>query len=243
MSCIPFSDEEIAFLYETKELISSKVYELYKQRFPGIKRSYGSLVGKKCKLNLCKAEEKKLYWTKDKVEFIRKHDNGNIEESFKLFCEHFKDDPTTETAYRNQRSRMHIAKSFTHGSTKIRPLYSEHVKKDLVYIKVAQPNTWISKARWVYLETHPGEVDDPDYYFIFLDGNNRNFDPDNIYKIHKRVLPVVISLGGMCKGDPEKTKIRCIQAKLRVTQMDLMEKKGMCYTAANHTRIIKNEYK
>jgi hypothetical protein len=90
------------------------------------------------------------------------------------------------TAFKNQCSRLKITRPNPHPPRPQRPLYSEHIKKGYLRIKIAQPNVWMSKSKWVYLESHPGEYEDimtHRYNFIFLDGDNHNFAPDNIAKV------------------------------------------------------------
>lgn len=64
------------------------------------------------------------------------------------------------------------------GSRKAKPLYFEQEKKGYIRIKIAQPNVWISKSKWVYMETHPWEDFSERSNYVFLDGNTRNFAPE-----------------------------------------------------------------
>ena len=86
------------------------------------------------------------------------------------------------TAFKNQCSRLKITKSNPPPAHSAR--YIQNIKKGYL-IKIAQPNVWMSKSKWVYLESHPWEYEDimtHRYNFIFLDGDSRNFAPDNIAK-------------------------------------------------------------
>lgn len=131
------------------------------------------------------------------------------------------------TAFFNQRSRMGAAGEPSHHfCRKPRPLYSEQVKKGYVRIKVAQPNVWMSKAKWVYKNAHPDEDLSERSNYVFLDGDNRNFSPDNIARVPLKLMGVFNLLGGTEEGCPEATRVRLAQAKLRVASMDLAEKVG-----------------
>lgn len=237
-----WTQEELDLIEATQNLVTGAAYKEYVKVFPDKNRSYISFAEKKSRLGFCSSESKKIYWTKEKEDFIRANDNGNIQEGWLKFNEHFKDSPATLTAYKDQRCRMKMCKPCLHGSTKKRDLYSEHEKKGLVYIKVAQPSVWISKAKWVYLETHPGELDNNEYYYLFLNNNNRDFRPDNIIRIKRRAMVILNNIGGLTEN-PQENKLRIMQTELRLAQLDLLEKKGMMNCYGNNTRTIKKQYK
>lgn len=133
----------------------------------------------------------------------------------------------TPTAFFNQRSRMGAAgKPSHHFCRKPRPLYSEQVKKGYVRIKVAQPNVWWPKAKLVYHNAHPDEDLSERSNYVFLDGDNRNFSPDNIARVPLKLMGVFTLLGGTEEGCPEATRVRLAQAKLKVASLDLAEKVG-----------------
>lgn len=59
-----------------------------------------------------------------------------------------------------------------------RPVGSESVLKGYVKVKVAEPNKWKLKQRYIW-EQHYGEIP-PKMKVIFKDGNRLNFDIDNL---------------------------------------------------------------
>lgn len=225
-----WTETEITYLKSTKELLMREAYERYKKAFPEAKRTYQSFAQKRSRIGCCKAEDKKLVWTKEKCEFVKECSFLPFDKAYEKFCKRFGTE-TTRTAYRNQRSRMGLSKhiNFKRSSTKKRPLYSEHENKGYIFIKVAQPSTWISKARWVWQETHPGELVEETDCFYFLDGNNRNFNPENIERVEKRLEPIIPQTGGIVKGDPEASKINILRARLKLATFDMAEKAGLCY--------------
>lgn len=158
------------------------------------------------------------------------------QEIHQKFLEKFPNSEVTETAIRNQLSRLHLVPPAPHSSTRRRPLYSEQIKKQYVKIKVAQPSTWIQKHRWVWEETHPGEelTDPHKHCFIFLDGNIRNFAPDNIERIDRDLQPYYIQCGGCAKGDPELTKLHIVQAQLKRARFNAGEKIGLVKVYKNN---------
>ena len=132
----------------------------------------------------------------------------------------------TRCAFSHQRSRMGAAGN-PHFSRAPRPLWSEKIKKGYVQIKIAQPNVWVSKAKWVYMETHPGEDFTEQSNYIFLDGDNRNFDPDNIERVPLRLMGVFNKMGGCTRGNPEATRLRLLLARSFVARLDAGERMGL----------------
>lgn len=167
-------------------------------------------------------------WDNEKDRWLMEHKEMNRKEAYKLFLKSFSDvSDITDRAFYNERSRIGaVAVHNTRRSTRAKPLYSEQTKKGYVKIKVAQPNVWKTKSRWVYEETHPWEDFSERSNYIFLDGNNRNFNPNNIERVPLKLMGIFNRLGGCAKGNPEVTRLRILQAKLKAAQFDAGEKLG-----------------
>ena len=167
-------------------------------------------------------------WDAEKNEFIKTTKNMGRDHALQIFRKRFPDTDITDTAFFNQRSRLGAANRSTARkySRATRPLYSEQEKKGYIRIKVAQPSVWISKARWVYEETHPWEDYSEKSNYIFLDGNTRNFSPENIERIPIKLMGIFCNLGGSVEGAPELTRLNILRAKLKVAQLDALEKTG-----------------
>lgn len=167
-------------------------------------------------------------WDEKKRKWLMEHKEMNRKKAYKLFLQSFSDvSDVTECAFCNERSRIGAVNyKAPHASTLSRPLYSEQLKKGYIRIKVAQPNVWKTKSRWVYEETHPWEDFSERSNYIFLDGDNRNFNPNNIERVPLRLMGIFNFLGGCEKGNPEVTKLRIAQAKLKDAQMNAGEKFG-----------------
>lgn len=183
-------------------------------------------------------------WDEQKRRWMLAHKDLPRREAYREFLNAFPDaQDVTETAFYNQRSRIGAAKTHAvHGTTKARPLYSEQIKKGYVRIKIAQPNVWVSKAKWVYMETHPWEDFTERSNYIFLDGNTRNFAPQNIERVPLSVMGIFNLMGGTQKGEPELTKIRVLQAKLRYATTDAGEKLGLTKNIGKQRRVFTEEY-
>lgn len=167
-------------------------------------------------------------WDAEKNAFLMSQKGMSRREAFARFCERYPDAGVSETAFYDQRSRIgasgRTCKSRHNRSP--RPLYSEQEKKGYVRIKIAQPSVWVSKAKWVYMETHPWEDFTERSNYIFLDGDNRNFAPDNIARVKLKYMIIYNSLGGTIPGEPEANRVRIALAKLRYAEMNVKEKMG-----------------
>ena len=171
-------------------------------------------------------------WTEEINAWLKTTKGMTPGDAYALFLKTYPDiKDVTRTAFCNQRSRMGAAGPSYNPkfSRAIRPLYSEQIKKGYVRIKIAQPNVWVSKAKWVYMETHPEEYEicsTTRANYIFLDGNTRNFHPDNIARVPLNIISVFNALGGTVDGKPELTRLRLTQAILKSKTLDKMEKCG-----------------
>lgn len=174
-------------------------------------------------------------WSGDKNAWFLAHKDTNKREAYIMFLEAFPDAATiTETAFNNQRSKLGaVPFRRPHASTKCRPLYSEQEKNGYIRIKIAQPNKWVLKSAWVYMETHPWEDFTERSNYIFLDGDNRNFSPDNIERVPLKLMGIFCNLGGTEKGQPETTRARLAQARLKHALLDAGEKLGLTVSRKN----------
>ena len=167
-------------------------------------------------------------WDEEKTAFVKSTKGMNRRDALQRFRELYPDTDITDVAFYNYRSRVGAAEpGHDHGSTKAKPLYSEQFKKGYIRIKVAQPSVWIQKGKWVYMETHPWEDFSERSNYIFLDGDTQNFAPDNIERVPIKLMGIFCNLGGVVKGAPELTRLNLIRAKLKVAQLDALEKHGL----------------
>lgn len=183
-------------------------------------------------------------WTDDRKKWLIENTKGmKRQEAYDLFCKAFPEVKTTLVAVTNQRSRLRCAEyTCKHGSTKMKPLYAEREKKGYMFVKVALPSTWWSKAKFVYVATHPeeaGELKETDAFY-FMDGNKRNFDWKNIERVPRKLQAVYIGCGGIVKDDPEQSRINLLQAKLKQAQLDAGEKSGLVVTYGD-SRMFREE--
>lgn len=184
-------------------------------------------------------------WTDELNGWLVSTKGMKTRDAFEVFREKYPDVDVTYIAFANQRSRMGASPpSVYKGGRGSRPLYSEQTKKDYVRIKVAMPNVWMQKSEWVYKETHPWEDFSEKSHYIFLDGDNRNFDPENIMRVPLSVMGIFASLGGNERGRPDVTRLRVAQALLKKKVLDIGEKAGdvVNYHNSRKFRSDLNEY-
>ena len=186
-------------------------------------------------------------WTAELREWLRAHKGMPRKEAYGLFLAEFPGlSDVTECAFYNERSRVGaVAYHATHGPTLARPLYAEQVKKGYVRIKVAQPNVWMMKSKWVYMETHPWEDFTERSNYVFLDGDARNFDPANIERVPLRIMGMFNLMGGTARGDPGTTRLRILLAKMKMAEFDAGERAGLVVpvspTGRSRGRVFREE--
>lgn len=148
----------------------------------------------------------------------------------------------TFVAFCNEASRIGATMvKNPHRSKLARPVGSEQVKKGYVRIKVAQPNVWMSKAKWVYMKAHPDEDLSERSNYVFLDGNNRNFAPENIRRVPAKAMGLFNLMGGTEAGNPGATAARIAMAKLKLAQFDAGERLGLVRASEKGGRRFKDD--
>lgn len=219
-----WTEEEIDFMKKTSHLLNQEAYEKFCEAFPG-KRAPQAFSVKRSRLGLCQAPSKKLKWQAEWLAFIDTTKGQKTDDVYKDFVARFPEADITLVAFRNQRSRSGASDKKPHGTNKRAALFEERTKFGYVMIKIAEPDKWISKARYVYQNAHPEEEVKKNAQFYFLDRNNRNFDPANIIKVDARERIIFMREGGIA-DDPAETRLHLAMAKLRLAQLDLGEKIG-----------------
>ncbi|WP_243186646.1 HNH endonuclease signature motif containing protein [Clostridium intestinale] len=93
-----------------------------------------------------------------------------------------------------------------------RPVGSERITADgYTEIKVADPNKWEQKHRYLYKKYH-GKIP-KNYVVIFADSNKQNFDIDNLILVSRKQL-VTLNTNGLIQNDAELTKTGIIIADI-----------------------------
>lgn len=103
------------------------------------------------------------------------------------------------------------------------PVGTERIRGGHVMVKVAEPSTWVSKARLVYEES-TGETLGSKDVIMFLDGDRMNFNPDNLMRCTKTErLFRNVSAGRICPSELSKAII--LTCRLRMVTQDGIHKK------------------
>lgn len=172
---------------------------------------------------------KKRKWTDEYEQWLIDHKDicGKML-MYNEFKKVFPNADFTATAIDAKRTELGAFGHHRVNLSRQKPLYSEQIKKGYVRIKVAQPNVWVQKQKWVWVETHPAEPFERTDNFLFLDGNNRNFNPENIRKVSHRVTGVINrTYGGLPSSNAEINDIFITKIELRLAMLDTGEKFGL----------------
>lgn len=186
-------------------------------------------------------------WDTEKRDWILAHRELPPGESYLLFLEAFPDAcDVTETAYRNERSRIGAApRSPTAGKPRRPvPVGCERSKKGYVVVKVAEPNVWRFRHHLAWEESHPGQsVDSRRDSVLFLDMDTGNFAPDNLVKVSRRLMPRINSgkFGHMARGDVDGNLTIIKLAELEDAVLSLAERAGLTYQHCGY-RVIRKKY-
>mgnify|MGYP003317400788 CR=1 FL=1 len=174
-------------------------------------------------------------WTEEMHAWMRNNLKSPKSQMYQDFLSAFPEiKDVTFTAFLNESCRAGAVfyKNKNSASRKARPIGSEQIKKGFVRVKVAQPNVWKFKSHIVWEQAHPGEtVDSKTELVVFLDGNSRNFAPENLKKVSRKVIPIVnnnqIFGSSTPKGDPVEMKMRIAYAEHYLQLFDCYRKAGM----------------
>lgn len=101
-----------------------------------------------------------------------------------------------------------------------REVGSFQTKKGYIRIKVAEPNTWMQYQRYIWEQNHPGESAEGKTV-IFMDGNNRNFDPSNLECVTRGELSVMAELGHTKDCTVEERKYLLLMARIKMAKVRL----------------------
>ncbi|MCM1221589.1 MAG: HNH endonuclease [Lachnospiraceae bacterium] len=106
-----------------------------------------------------------------------------------------------------------------------RPIGSFQVKKGYVRIKVAEPNKWMCYQRYVWEQSHPGESAEG-MTVIFMDGDNRNFAPENLERVSRGELCVMAEMGHSKDMTREEREICLLRARVAISKGRLVGDDG-----------------
>ena len=104
-----------------------------------------------------------------------------------------------------------------------RELYSERLDKEgYILIKIAKPNKWVKKHRWIY-EQEYGEIPEGSV-IIFADSNKNNFDIENLVLVSRAELAILVRCR-LISSVPELTKTGLNIAKIKIKLAEIRKEK------------------
>ena len=102
-------------------------------------------------------------------------------------------------------------------------LYSERLDKEgYTIIKIAEPNEWMRKHRWIWEQKY-GEIPE-NHVIIFADGNKENFDIENLILVSRAELAILVRCR-LISSISELTKSGVAVAKLKAKLNELRKEK------------------
>lgn len=182
-------------------------------------------------------------WTAQQESFLVEHvAEGDIKKLVRLFNETF----CTNFSYASvqwKRYTLGIKTRECRARVRWRPVGSECVKKGYVRVKVAEPNAWEQKQVWIYKQAHPEEVFEKYDSVVFLDGNNRNFNLENLFRVSKNEMGVLNRAYGSIKknSDPQQNLNTILQIRLKIKLLDRAEPLGLVRNLGKGGRRVKSE--
>lgn len=139
--------------------------------------------------------------------------------SIQAFCTHVYD---SGIQLGLAHSNSTIARGTAHW--RHRTVGSFQTKKGYIRIKVAEPNVWMQYQRYIWEQQHPGESA-AGKTVIFLDGDNRNFNPDNLECITRKEMAVMNELGNRAGLSRDERVAILTMARIKLAKSDLLGSK------------------
>lgn len=110
------------------------------------------------------------------------------------------------------------------GSERVRTHHSDRTTRDdYIDVKIAEPNVWKAKHIIIW-EAHNGPVP-KGHAIIFGDGDNRNFDPNNLILVSRKQL-VVLNKKRLIQNDADLTRTSLIIADIYSKISERKRRKG-----------------
>lgn len=169
-------------------------------------------------------------WTKDKNDFLLKNKDLPRSQVWEMFQEAFPNSGISFAGFATQRSYLGAVSMHSKSHPKFMHLVgAEREKKGYIQVKVAMPNVWRFKHHVVYEQATGDKVYLNKDIIMFLDLNQRNFNPENLVKVNRKLIGIINNgcVGTLQKGNPELNAVILAQAQLKSAILDRGEKMGL----------------
>ena len=159
-------------------------------------------------------------YTKEFDSFVRENISKYTKEDFISLLEKRYKIKMSKNALKSYIKRHNIEgryidfKEYMVRSTAKHQIGAERMTKDGILIKVAQPNVWKKKSRYMYEQYHNCKLNDDDY-ILFLNQDRNDFSKENLYKSTNREKCYLHNWGTFSKN-PELTKTGILSARLMI---------------------------
>lgn len=223
-----WSEEQEDFIRENYELYTVKeLVELFNEKFRS-KKTLNMVKHKITELNCC---SKVRYYTNEEKEWILNNLNNYslIEDIYNAFKEKFNLDISLRS-FRFLTSKMNIL--FTEEGYKrsnALKIGTEKIYEGVIYIKVrddlVHKANYQIKSRYMYEQYHNVKLE-KNQFVVFLDGDNTNFDKDNLFLVSHNGYATMPHEWRDC-DNPKLKKIMLLQseAKCLIKQAKLEKEK------------------
>ena len=224
-----WSEEQEDFIRENYELYTAnKLTELLNEKF-GIQKNLCVVKHKITKLNCC---SKVRYYTEEEKEWILNNLSNykTFDGLYNAFNEKFNLN-ISEHKFRNliyTRMKLTLAEE-GYKRSDYHEIGTEKTYDGVVYIKVRDDlrhkANYQIKSRYMYEQYHNVKLD-KEQFVVFLDGDNTNFDKDNLFLVSHNGYATMPPEWRKC-GNPKLKRIMFLQseAKCLVKQMKIEKEK------------------
>lgn len=162
------------------------------------------------------------HYTEEEMQFVRDNAEGiSVDELTRRFNERFNTNKLKH-CIAQLKIKLHVKSNYFptrfgcrgHVRSKAKEVGSMHYSsKSRIYIKTANPDKWRLYHHVLYEKYHGVKLEKGDN-IVFLDGNPKNFDIDNLERVDKHSRIFLLRLGGICE-DKEINMFRINLAKIQ----------------------------
>lgn len=163
---------------------------------------------------------KRNRYTKEFEEFVKNNVSKYKKEEFRLLLQDRYNIQLSSDALRRYLNKHHIkGKYIDYKKSNVRdrgkcPVGAEQITKDGVFIKVAQPDIWRRKTRFMYEKYHNCKLEADDY-IVFLNQDRSDFSKDNLIKSSRSEIAYLHNCNTF-SNNPELTKLGILAARLSI---------------------------
>lgn len=124
-----------------------------------------------------------------------------------------------DSKYKKGHKSLNKGKKNLYESANAKEIGSEKIRDGYVYIKVSKlPSKWVPKHRFIYEQYHNVKLTDKDTV-VFVDGNKRNFDINNLQLLNYSELGALSNFKLTKDVEINKTIINLSKLKSKIVSI------------------------